>query len=127
MSYEHLRALHITCAVMSVLLFLFRLALAARGIDYRSRGALRWVPHVIDTVLLLSAVALAWWSGQYPFLQAWLTAKVLLLPLYIIAAAVALDTNRARHARQLSAALACSLLVLILGIAHTRNPLPFFP
>ena len=123
MDYADLRALHVGCALASVSLFLFRLLLAARGGDYRTRGALRWVPHAVDSVLLASAVGLAVWSAQYPFVQAWLTAKVVLLPLYIIAAAIALDLQRPLLSRRLAALTACLLLTQIVVTARTRDPL----
>ena len=46
----------------------------------------RWikiVPHVVDTTLLISAMALTFTISQYPFLDAWLTAKTVGLLLYI--------------------------------------------
>ena len=46
----------------------------------------RWVkivPHVVDTLLLVSALTLVFGSDQYPFEQPWLTAKVLALIVYI--------------------------------------------
>lgn len=124
MDYTDLRHIHVGCALLSVILFLVRLLLAARGIDYRTRGALRWVPHVVDSILLVSALTLVVWSGQYPFVQPWLTAKVLLLPAYIIAATVALDVNRHAAPRHIAALVACVLLAQIMASARTREPFP---
>lgn len=48
---------------------------------------LRWVkivPHVIDTVLLLSAVGLMLKIEQYPVVDDWLNAKVVGLVAYIL-------------------------------------------
>jgi uncharacterized membrane protein SirB2 len=75
--------LHVGAVVLSGLLFL------ARGIGIYTRMAwveARWVrvvPHVIDTVLLASAIGLALRIGQYPFVHGWVTAKLLALFVYI--------------------------------------------
>ena len=56
----------------------------------------RWIrvlPHINDTVLLSAAVGLVLMSGQYPFVDAWLTAKVLGLTAYIILGSLALRTE----------------------------------
>jgi uncharacterized membrane protein SirB2 len=124
LNYADLRALHVTCAALSVAMFIFRLLLSVRGIDYRSLGALRWLPHAVDSVLLLSALTLVALSGQYPFVQGWLTMKVLLLPLYIIAAALALDMKRQPAMRRVAGLAACLLLAQIIAVALTRDPFP---
>ncbi len=40
---------------------------------------LRYLPHVVDTVLLTTALMLTTVIHQYPFAAGWLTAKVVLL------------------------------------------------
>ena len=57
----------------------------------------RWVkivPHVVDTLLLVSALTLVFWSDQYPFEQPWLTAKVLALIVYIALGTIALKRGK---------------------------------
>lgn len=49
------------------------------------------VPNVIDKLLLISAVALAIIIHQYPFVDAWLTAKAIGLLLHIGLGFVALS------------------------------------
>lgn len=125
MSYETVRLAHIACAMSTAALLVLRFALALRGRDYRTMGALRWLPHAVDTVLLSAAVFLAWRSAQYPFVQPWLTAKVLALPCYIIAAAVALDPARSTRVRLAGGAASLVLLGYILAVANARSPWPF--
>ena len=64
----------------------------------------RWVkivPHLVDTLLLASAVALAVMSHQYPLANGWLTAKVAGLLIYIGARNGSVEAGenaaRARH------------------------------
>ena len=57
----------------------------------------RWVkivPHVVDTLLLVSALTLVFGSDQYPFEQPLLTAKVLALIVYIALGTIALKRGK---------------------------------
>jgi len=64
--------------------------------------ARRWVrvlPHVVDTALLASAIALAVALGQYPLVNGWLTAKLAGLLAYIVLGSIALKRGRTRKIR----------------------------
>lgn len=124
-SYTLLKSIHVGCVALTIVLFAVRLGLAATGRDYRQYGPLRWIPHAVDTLLLGSAVLLAWTTAQYPFEMPWLTAKVLALPLYIIAGIVALDTRRPRFQRITGACVGVTLIAYIVTVALTRQPWPF--
>lgn len=124
MTYILLKTIHVGCVAATAVLLLLRLALAATGRDYRRFGPLRWLPHAVDTLLLLSAAALAVHTLQYPFVMPWLTAKVLALPFYIIAGVLAFDASRSRQVRIAGATAAITLLLYIVTVALTRNPWP---
>lgn len=85
----------------------------------------RILPHLIDTVLLGSAIALAWLSQQYPLQQHWLSAKVLALLVYIGLGTFALKRGKTRTGRAVFCVLALVVAVYILAVAHTRNALLF--
>jgi uncharacterized membrane protein SirB2 len=85
----------------------------------------RVVPHLIDTVLLASAVALAVLSAQYPLREAWLTAKVGALLIYIGLGMIALHYGRTRSGRRLAWIAALLVYGYIIAVALQRNPLPF--
>lgn len=79
MSYLVLKHVHVGTVVVSFSLFFLR-GLWMMGAPQKLQA--RWVrivPHVIDTILLVSAIALAVLTAQYPFVQPWLTAKILLM------------------------------------------------
>jgi uncharacterized membrane protein SirB2 len=125
MNYFAIKHLHVTCAALSGSLFLLR------GFWMLQRPALlqqRWVktaPHLIDTLLLASALTMVFLSGQYPFVQPWLTAKVLALIAYIVLGSIALKRGKSREIR--AAAFIAALLVFayIVGVALTRRVLVF--
>ena len=83
------------------------------------------VPHVIDTVLLVSAIALAAMTAQYPFVQPWLTAKILALLVYIVLGTVAIRRGRTRRVRIVAWILALVVFGYIVVVAHTRDPFPW--
>lgn len=122
LSYLALRHLHISCALLSIGLFALRGGLALTPFAWRRITPLRWLPHLNDTVLLASAVALAWQSGQYPFQQSWLTAKVLALLVYIVLGKQALRATPGTLPRGVYfvAALVCA--GYIVAVATTRSP-----
>lgn len=80
--YLFIKTLHLSCVALSYALFVWRGALRLRG--QTLPRWLRVVPHLVDTVLLLSALILTTLIGQYPFVHGWLTAKVLALLCYIV-------------------------------------------
>lgn len=122
LEYFLLKHLHVTCVVISVSLFVLRGTLELMARPWRQWRLLRVAPHVIDTVLLTSALWLAWRIGQYPFVDGWLTAKVLALFAYILLGMRALGKNTPQSQRlpYFAAALLC--VAYIVGVALTRSP-----
>lgn len=126
MPYLALKHLHMTFAALSGLLFLIRGIWMLRASPRLQQRWVRIVPHIIDTLLLASAVGLAMWSLQYPGQSPWLTAKVTALVAYIVLGAVALKRGRTRQARALAFVGALLCFAYIVAVALTKNPLVLF-
>jgi uncharacterized membrane protein SirB2 len=107
--YLAIKTLHVACVVLSITGFAARLVLMLRKSALATRRWMRIAPHVNDTLLLAAAIALTVMTGQYPFVDAWLTAKVFGLIAYIVLASIALKAGRTRRAR-LAAGLAALLV-----------------
>jgi uncharacterized membrane protein SirB2 len=122
MSYLALKHLHVTCVILSGLGFCLRGWWMASNSPRLQARLTRILPHVIDTLLLASALTLAWRSSQYPFIHTWLTAKLLGLLTYIACGAMALKRAPTRSARLRYLALALLAYAYIVGVALTRNP-----
>lgn len=122
MSYLAIKHLHISLVALSLGFFGLRGLWMLTDSSWLKRAWVRWVPHVIDTGLLLSALALCVYLQQYPFVQAWLTAKVLGLLAYIGFGMVALRPNVPRPMKV--SALICAMLSVfyILGVAIWHHP-----
>lgn len=123
MEYLALKALHVGCAILSIAGFAARGVLMLRGSQLLETRWLRVVPHVVDTVLLASALWLTILIGQYPFVQNWLTAKVLALVAYVVLGSIALKRGRTKGVRTVAFALALGVAAYIVTVALTRDPL----
>jgi uncharacterized membrane protein SirB2 len=122
MDYLLVKYLHVTCVVLSVSLFVLRGSLELLAQPWRQWRLLKVAPHVIDTTLLTAALWLAWRIGQYPFVNGWLTAKVLALLAYILLGMRALG-KRTPQGQRLPFFLAALLSVgYIVGVALTHSP-----
>jgi len=124
--WHWIKALHVTTAAVSISLFMLRGTWLLRDSPRLRARWVRIVPHVNDTVLLLSAVALAALTHQYPGPQSWLTAKVIGLLVYIGLGLVALRFARRRPARIGTGLGAIAVFAYIVTVAVTRDPWPFF-
>jgi len=126
-SYLALKNVHVTCVVFSYVLFV------VRGVWMISDPAMlaqRWVkivPHFVDTVLLVSAVALAVSIAQYPFAVSWLTAKVIGLVVYIALGMLALRRGtRNKRVRVAAWIAAQAVFFYIVAVAVLKRPLLFY-
>ncbi len=125
MDYTTLKMLHVGCVATSYALFVLRgLWMMLRPERLRRRWV-RILPHVVDTVLLGSAVAMALMIRQYPFAAGWLTAKLLALLLYIVLGSVALRRGRTRMQRLAAWVAAQGMFFYIVAVALTRSPMPW--
>lgn len=120
--YATLKAIHVGCAMLSIAGFVARGALMLSGSPLLRARFVRIAPHVVDTVLLASALLLAWRSAQVPFVQSWLTAKVIALFAYIALGSVALSRGRTRPVRAVAFVLALATFAYIVSVAVLRTP-----
>ncbi len=122
--YLALKGVHVTCVILSLTGFVVRGAWMMLGSALLDRRWVRVAPHVVDTLLLASAVALALLSHQYPGVHDWLTAKVTGLLVYIILGSIALRRGRSRRIRIGFWVAALATFGYIVAVALTRDPFP---
>ena len=124
MDYAGLKLTHIGCAAISYTLFVVRGIWMLRSSAMLHQAWVRAVPHIVDTILLASAIALAITTHQYPVATAWLSAKVIALVLYIALGMLALRLGKTRGIRITAWIAAQAVFGYIVAVALTRNPLP---
>lgn len=122
MSYLAVKHIHITCAALSFLLFSLRGIWMLQGSALLQRRWVKIAPHAVDTLLLASALVMVLWSAQYPFVQAWLTAKVVALVAYIILGTIALKRGKTKAVRLSAFLAALAVFAYIVKVALTRQP-----
>jgi uncharacterized membrane protein SirB2 len=125
MDYLLVKQVHVTCAVISYLGFFARGVGMMRDAAWMGAKWVRIVPHVVDTLLLASALALAFMSRQYPLAQPWLTAKVIALAAYIVVGVFALRRGRTRALRVGAWIAAQAVFFYIVAVALTRSVVPW--
>lgn len=123
MSYLALKHIHLTAVVLSISGFVVRWLLMLADSPLLRRRLVKVLPHVIDTVLFVSAVAMVVISAQYPIVLSWLTAKLVGLLAYIVFGMMALKRGRTKAQRAAWFVAALAAFGYIVMVALTRNPL----
>lgn len=117
-----LKSLHVACVATSFVLFAVRGAWMLRAPGRLRVPWVRVVPHVVDTLLLASAVALAFLLRIDPLTHGWLAAKIAGLCAYIVLGTVALKRGRTRGIRTTAFAAALAVYAYIVTVAITKSP-----
>ncbi|ACE85116.1 SirB2 family protein [Cellvibrio japonicus] len=81
--YLLLKHLHMTFVVLSFITFLLRGIWMLRGSRLLERKLVKILPHIINTILILSGIVLAVYLNMSPGSQPWLLAKIIGLVVYI--------------------------------------------
>lgn len=123
--YPPIRLFHISCVLLSGSLFAIRGVLMLAGSASANHVVLRWLSYAIDTALLTAALMLVTILHQYPFQQAWLTVKVLLVVVYIGFGSLALRRAHSQRSRAAFFAAAVLVFLFMLSVARTHDPLGF--
>ncbi|ABE54210.1 Invasion gene expression up-regulator, SirB [Shewanella denitrificans OS217] len=92
--YFAVKHLHLTLVATSVIFFIVRFVLQLRQSSIMDKKFVKVAPHVIDTFLLLSGLALCFIIQQFPFVDPWLTEKIIAVGAYILLGYMALRTDR---------------------------------
>jgi uncharacterized membrane protein SirB2 len=115
--------IHVACVILTFILFFTRGLWMIVDSDLLQRKWTKRVPPVIDTILLASAIVLAVTIHQYPFVHAWLTAKVVALLFYIGLGMLALTYGKTKKIRIINWLAAQLCFIYIVVVALTKNPL----
>lgn len=124
--YPYFFYLHVACATLSLLYFTIRGYWMLAENPVLAARVNRIAPHIIDTVLLGSAVTLTLLIQQYPLINQWLTVKLFALLLYIIFGSVALKRGKTKAQRTAAFAAAICTFLFIVSVAHYHHPMGLF-
>lgn len=125
MSYLALKHMHLTFVVLSIAFFVIRFIWSQIGSSLLDKKLVKVLPHVIDTLLLLSAAALCVTLSQYPFATGWVTAKLVGVVAYIGFGLFALKLGKTKSIRWAAFAGAILSLGFTAHVAVSKQALFF--
>lgn len=123
MSYAVLKIIHVGSVIVSFTLFFVRGIWLIQNSENLRQRWVKVLPHIVDTLLLGSAILLAMTIQQNPLEHAWLTAKVIGLLVYIGLGFIAMRFGKTREIKITAWAAAECVFVYIVLVALTKQPL----
>ncbi len=125
--YPVIKLIHIGAVGISGTLFFLRgLAVNIFGAKWPLAKPVRIATQIVDSILLAAAIALTAIIQQYPFVNGWLTVKVLLLVVYIVLGSIALKRGQTAIIRLAAWVAALAVFAFIASVALAHNPLGLF-
>ncbi|QUM74963.1 SirB2 family protein [Moritella sp. 24] len=121
MDYALVKHMHMGMAYLSITFFIFRSILSVTESGLLQNKLIKILPHIIDTFLLLFAGHLMMTIQQYPFADAWLTAKLVALIAYVIVGTIAIKRGKTTVIRLWASIIAVAIFAYILGVAKTHD------
>ncbi len=121
--YAAFKHIHLLTVALSLGLFTLRGIWMLLDSDKLQKRWVKIVPHIIDTLLLVSAIGLMFQISQYPFADSWLTAKLLGLISYIVLGTIALKRGKTKGTRVIALVAAFGVIAYIVGVAIRHNAL----
>ena len=124
--FAALKAVHITCALLSVAGFSIRGYWIATDHPLQQHRVSKTLPHIIDTGLLGSAIAMLTIWHVSPFEIPWLTAKIVALLVYIALGMLAMRFGKTKKVRMAAWSAAMLTVLYIVSVAFSKTPAGFF-
>jgi uncharacterized membrane protein SirB2 len=123
--YALIKHLHLATIAVTLTLFLLRGTWMLMDSPRLQARWARIVPHINDTLLLASGIALAVLMQQYPLVHGWLTAKLFALIAYIVLGTIALKRGKTKAQRVTAWIAALLVFGYMLAVARAHDPFPF--
>lgn len=122
MTYIILKFVHMIAAITTISGFLLRGYWMLAESSWLEHRLVRTLPHVVDTIFLVSGIAMLWMLSMNPFLQGWLIAKFVGLLAYILLGTIALKRGATKQVRTIAFVAAVSVFAYIAGVALSKSP-----
>lgn len=120
--YLPIKTIHMSLAMISLLGFVIRGCWSIQGSALLQRRWVKIAPHIIDTLLLTTAVLLMIILHQHPGNQDWITAKLIALVFYVGFGTLAIKRAPTPVSKTIFFALAIATFGYIVGVAITHHP-----
>ena len=116
-----IKLIHMGTAFISISFFIVRGFWVFNHSSMMNKKWVKILPHINDTVLLITAIMLAVSIQQYPFTHDWVTAKLIALLLYIVFGMFALKRAKELNNKVVFFILSLLMFGYIVGVALTRT------
>lgn len=123
---QWVKYIHLSAVLLSFCGFVLRAGWMLADSPMLGRRWVRVLPHIIDSVLLVSALWLVYLMSL-PLLQSdWLLAKIIALLVYIALGTMALKRGRTKTRRLMFTVLAIMVFLYIVSVALSKSVYGFF-
>jgi len=122
MNYLFIRNLHTIAAAVTITGFILRGYWMMTGSGRLQHRITRIAPHVVDTVFLLSGIAMVAMQSLNPLSQSWLLAKFVGLIIYILLGTVAIRRGSTMQIRTIAFVAALAMFAYVVGVALSKSP-----
>jgi len=117
--------IHISCALISLSLFIWRGIMMWLNRPLKKRLLRRVLPDTVDTLFLASGIIMAFLMGVSPLESTWLAAKIAGLLVYIVLGSVALHYGRSVWIKHVSFVAALCVFAYVVAVAKAMDPMPW--
>ncbi len=124
-AYVITQYVHQLAVAATLALFVLRGGWMLAGSAMLSRKWVRITPHIVDTVLLVSALYLAIVGWGWPLTPHWITAKLIALVAYIALGVIALKRGPTKAIRAVAFVGALVVFAYIFQTALTKTVMPW--
>jgi len=121
--FTTLKFLHVSSVILSATGFLLRGWWTFQQSSAMKNKLVSVMPHVVDTILLISGIGMLVVLRLPVLQQPWLLAKFAALPVYIVLGAIALRHGRSQSVRRMAFVMAVLTLLYIIGAAIRHSPM----
>ncbi len=118
--YAVAKHIHMSMAGLSLLGFIIRGYWMLTEHSLLQAKPVKILPHIIDTLLLASAIYLVVILQTYPLVVNWVTAKVVLLIAYIVLGTIALKRGKTKQTRIIAFVLSLLIILSLFAIASVK-------
>lgn len=115
--YLPLKHIHLSLVAFSVLFYVIRVLLMLAKKPIHQKKWAKMLSRSADTFLLISALTLCFIINQYPFVDAWITEKLVCVIAYIVLAYISLYRSETLKGRLLTSVGAVGWILIAGKIA----------
>lgn len=120
-----IKLLHLSCVTLSYCLFFLRGLWVLKESPIMQQRWVKIAPHIIDTLLLSSAITMAVLLHISPLLAPWLMTKIIALLLYIVLGTIAIKRGKTKRIRIVAWLAAQFVFFYMVFTALAHDPLPW--